>query len=243
MLKKKLTRESLAEQVAQSLTDYIYSTLEPDDVLPSTAKLAEEYEVSRIVIREALKYLEAQDIIEVANGKRARVKPISANVLRNFFQRATVFEKKTLLELLEVRRGIEIESARLAAQRRTPEEAAAMNAIVKKMQQHLSDPEPFANLDLELHQTIATATRNSMLSFLVETIRDAQKETILEGLHSRFTNRNFVEIQAIHKKIVAAIEEQDPEKAQQAMIEHFVYAEKAVGYEVSNTVEENEEVL
>ena len=83
MLNKELTRESLAEQVAQSLTDYIYNSLEPDDVLPSTAKLAEEYDVSRIVIREALKFLEAQDIIEVANGKRAKVKPISANILRS----------------------------------------------------------------------------------------------------------------------------------------------------------------
>jgi len=243
MLKKELTRETLAEQVAQSLTDYIYNTLEPDDLSPSTARLTEEYNVSRIVIREALKYLEAQDIIEVANGKRARVKPISANILRNFFQRATLFEKKTLLELLEVRRGIEIESARLAAQRRTPEEVAKMKAIIEKMKQHLSNPELFAGLDLELHQAIATATRNAMLSFLVETIRDAQKETILEGLHSRFTAGYFVEIHAIHAKIVAAIEERNPEEAQQAMIGHFDYAEKAVGYEISGIIEEKEEAL
>ena len=243
MLNKELTRESLAEQVAQSLTDYIYNSLEPDDVLPSTAKLAEEYDVSRIVIREALKFLEAQDTIEVANGKRAKVKPISANILRNFFQRAALFEKKTLLELLEVRRGIEIESVRLAARRRTPEEIVTMNSIVNNMQQYLSEPEPFAELDLELHQTIAMATRNSMLSFLVETIRDAQKETILEGLYSRFTNKYFVEIHAIHARIVAAIEEGDPEKAQQAMIEHFVYAEKAVGYETPSTAEESGAVL
>lgn len=243
MLNKKLTRESLAEQVAQSLTDYIYTTLEPDDVLPSTAKLAEEYEVSRIVIREALKYLEAQDIIEIANGKRARVKPISGDLLRNFFQRATQFEKKTLLELLEVRRGIEIESARLAALRRTPEEVAAMTAIVNNMQQYLSDPEPFAELDLELHQTIATATGNSMLFYLVDTIRDAQKETILEGLYSRFTNKYFVEIHAIHAKIVAAIEAGNPEQAQQAMIDHFVYAEKAVGHEAPDSDAENEQVV
>lgn len=236
MLKKKLTRESLAEQVAQSLRDYIYNNLEPDDVLPSTAKLAEEYNVSRIVIREALKYLEAQDIIEVTNGKLAQVKPISAAVLRNFFQRATSFEKKTLLELLEVRRGIEIESVKLAAQRRTPAEVATMKSIIAEMKGHLSDPEAFADLDLELHQTIATATRNSMLLFLVQTIRDAQRETILEGLHSRFTAGHFVEIHNIHAKIVAAIVDSNPADAQQAMIEHFDYAEKAVGYETADDV-------
>lgn len=241
MLKKELTRESLAEQVAKSLRDYIYNTLEPDDVLPSTATLVQEYNVSRIVIREALKYLEAQDIIEVANGKRARVKPISAIVLRDFFHRATLFEKKTLLELLEVRRGIEIESARLAAMRRNAEEVFRMKAIVNEMNKHLSNPESFAELDLTLHQTIAKATRNSMFIYLIETIRDTQKETILEGLHSRLNKGIFVGIQAYHAEIVAAIDAQNPEKAQQAMAAHFAHAEKALGYEISAITGEDSE--
>lgn len=234
MLKKELTRESLAGQVANSLRDYIFDTLSPNDLLPSTAELVEEYNVSRVVIREALKSLEAQDIIEIANGKRARVKPVDAEALRNFFQRAASFEEKTLLELLEVRRGIEIESARLAALRRTPAEINRMRAIIREMKEHLAEPEPFADLDLALHQTIAKATRNSMLIFLVETIRDAQRETILHGLYARFTARYFWEIQDIHARIVTAIAEQNEEKARQAMLEHFDYAEKAVGYEISS---------
>lgn len=233
MLEKKLTRESLAEQVANSLRNHIYNTLEPDDELPSTAALEKEYNVSRIVIREALKYLEAQDIIEIANGKRARVKHISASVLRDFFHRATLFEKKTLMELLEVRRGIEIESARLAAIRRNAEELSEMQAIINEMKQHLSDPEAFAQLDLSLHQTIAKATRNSMLIYLIDTIREAQEETILEGLYSRFNKGYFVDIQAYHAAIVDAIAAENPTEAQQAMETHFVYAEKAVGFEMT----------
>jgi len=248
MLDKELTRESLAEQVAKSLREYIYNSMEPDDMLPSTAALGKEYNVSRIVIREALKYLEAQDIIEVANGKRAKVKPISSSILRDFFHRATLYEKKTLLELLEVRRGIEIESARLAAMRRNEEEVAQMKTIIEEMKtiveemnKHLSSPESFAELDLTLHQTIAKATRNSMLIYLVETIREAQEETILEGLYSRFNKGNYLGIQAYHADIVAAIEAQNPEEAQQAMVAHFTHAEKAVGYEITSMTRENEE--
>lgn len=230
---QKTTREPLSEQVADSLRDHIYTTLEPDDLLPSTATLGAEYNVSRIVIREALKYLEAQDIIEVANGKRARVRPLSANVLRDFFHRATLFEKKTLLELLEVRRGIEIESAGLAAARRTANEVAGMQAIITQMEQHLSNPEAFADLDRTLHQTIVQATRNSMLIYLLETIREAQEETILEGLYARFNHQYFVEIQTHHRAIVDAIAAQDPEEAQQAMRSHFAHAERTVGDEIS----------
>lgn len=227
---KNLTRESLAEQVANSLRDYIYSSLEPDDYLPATAKLAEEYNVSRIVIREALKILEAQDIIDVANGRRAQVKPISANVLRNFFRRASLTNDNAIIELLEVRRGIEIESAQLAAQRRTAAEAAQMKVKVEAMKQQLNNPEAFADLDLELHQLIAKAARNSMLYFLVDTIRDEQKETILAGLRSQFSNQKMSEILAIHEEIVTAIAEQDVDKAQRAMVVHFDYADQAVSF-------------
>ena len=232
-LDKDLTRESLAEQVANSLRDYIYASLETGDFLPATANLAKEYGVSRIVIREALKILEAQDIIDVANGRRAQVKPLSANVLRNFFRRASLTNKNALMELLEVRRGIEIESAQLAAQRRTPEELAQMKTIVEKMKVQVANPEAFANLDLEFHQIMATATRNAMLFFLVDTIRDEQKETILAGLRSRFSSQKMSEIVMIHEEIVAAMEEQDAKKAQQSMTIHFDYAEQAVGYEPS----------
>ena len=69
---QKITRGSLSEQVADSLRDHIYTTLGPDDLLPSTATLGAEYNVSRIVIREALKYLEAQDIIEVTKATASR---------------------------------------------------------------------------------------------------------------------------------------------------------------------------
>ena len=236
-----LTRVTLAEQVANSLREYIYASLEPGDYLPSTAKLVDEYQVSRIVIREALKILEAQDIIEIANGKRAMVKPISSNVLRMFFKRASLYEKNTLMELLEVRRGIETESAGLAAQRRSAEEAARLKAIIEEMGQLLSEPEPFSHLDFELHRVIAEATHNSMLIYLVETIHEAQRETILHSLYSRFAKGYFVEIQDIHARIVDAIVGQDEENARQAMAEHFNYAEQVIRSEMSRMNNEGNE--
>ena len=241
MIKKDLTRESLAEQVANALRDYIFNSLEPYDYLPSTAQLAGEFQVSRIVIREALKFLEAQDIIEITNGKRARVKPISADILRSFFRRATSMDESTFMELLEVRRGIEIESAGLAALRRTPAQLAGLETLIEAMKPHLDDPEAFADLDVELHQQIAWATHNSMLIFLVETIRDVQRETILRGLHARFTPKEFLEIHDLHARIVAAIAVRDEHAARRAMVAHFTNAETAVGYTKSGWAERGDE--
>lgn len=226
---KDLTRESLAEQVAGSLRETIYSSMEPGDYLPSTAKLVEQYQVSRIVVREALKFLEAQDILEITNGRKARVKPISPTILRTFFKRATSLdERKTLLELLEVRRGIEIESAGLAAERRTEEELLRLQGLVEEMQQALYEPEPYSRLDFGLHRVLAEAAHNSMLIFLVETIHEAQRETILHGLYSRFSDDYFREIQDIHARLVGAIAAQEKSMARRIMIEHFDFAERAI---------------
>jgi DNA-binding FadR family transcriptional regulator len=239
---KELTRESLAEQVANSLREHIYASMAPGDYLPSTAMLVDEYQVSRIVIREALKYLEAQDILEISNGRLARVKPISSSALRTFFKRATSFdERKTLLELLEVRRGIEIESAGLAAERRTEEELILLQAIIDEMKQSLYEPEPYSRLDFELHQKVAKAAHNSMLIFLVETIHEAQRETILHGLYSQFTDSYFLEIQDIHSRIVSAIAAQDKNEARRTMVEHFDFAERAIRKEISNVTDESSE--
>ena len=82
----KLQRTTLVDQLAQGLVTLIDSRhLQPGDALPSSADIATSFGVSRPVVREAFQILEAQGIIEVANGKRATVKPISADLLTGFF--------------------------------------------------------------------------------------------------------------------------------------------------------------
>jgi GntR family transcriptional repressor for pyruvate dehydrogenase complex len=117
-----LRRDTLAEQVAERLISLIeHDELAPGTLLPAEGKLALEFGVSRPVVREALKVLAAKDIVAIANGKGAMVRPMTSAPLRDFFQRALRNRHSTSVELLEVRKGIEVQSATLAAQRRTVE--------------------------------------------------------------------------------------------------------------------------
>jgi DNA-binding FadR family transcriptional regulator len=65
-----LSRETLSDQIAKQLLDYIVSEkLEPGSLLPSEIKLADDFGVSRSVVREALRSMAAQGTIEVLTGK------------------------------------------------------------------------------------------------------------------------------------------------------------------------------
>src|SRR5438445_9582346 len=126
-----LYRHTLADQVAQRLIEFIrVHDLKPGDTLASTATLAAQFGVSRPVIREAFTALEGQGVIEVINGKGAVIRPIDSGPLRVFFERAVQVDRHTIIELFEVRKGLEVECAILAAQRRTPEELAQITQTV-----------------------------------------------------------------------------------------------------------------
>ena len=78
-----LSRQTLPEQVAENLIDFIASEgLKPGELLPSTAKLSESFGVSRPVVREGLRSLASLGIIEIVNGKGAIVKPIDGSLLQ-----------------------------------------------------------------------------------------------------------------------------------------------------------------
>jgi DNA-binding FadR family transcriptional regulator len=221
-MRTELLRQTFPDQIAASLVDYIVvENLQPGDLLPSTAKLAEDFGVSRPVIREALKALVGQGIIEIINGKGAVVKPIGSELLRLFFQRAAQLGQVTTLELMEIRKPLEIQSATLAAQRRTSEDLERLHELIPLMRRHLADFETYAELDVEFHIQIALASHNMMMHHLISSIRESLKDAILEGLRRRDTTEQLEQVQTLHEAILAAIEKSLPDEAVKAMIRHF----------------------
>jgi DNA-binding FadR family transcriptional regulator len=228
----KLRRETLAEQASQSLIEFIQTqSLKPGDVLPSEAKLSVDFGVSRPIIREALKSLAGKGVIEIVNGRGAVVKPIDSETLSEFFERAMHENDNTIMELMEVRKGIEVQSAALAAQRRTPEELAKMSGIVSAMRQHLNDPDMYIDLDTSLHLTIASATHNAMMYHLVESMREAIKEFMRTKSIPQVTHEQYSGLersQSIHESLLSALERGDVNAAREVMSAHFDIALKAM---------------
>jgi DNA-binding FadR family transcriptional regulator len=219
---EKLTYRSLADQAAEALSAYIITEgLQPGGLLPSEGQLAEQFGVSRPVIREALRVLAGTGVIEIVKGKGSVVRPIDANPLLVFFDRAASMDLDSIVELVEVRRGIELESARLAATRRTKEEGTVLAELVERMRRAIDDPDAYAELDVEFHLAIAAASHNRMIRHLVSSLRGALHETIREGLRARQSRAQFERVQQLHEALCRRIVAGDAPGAQKAMLAHF----------------------
>jgi DNA-binding FadR family transcriptional regulator len=221
-MRTQLRRDTLAEQVANELVALIEGDgLVPGMLLPSEASLAQEFGVSRSVVREALKALAAKDVIAIANGKGAVVRPMTSAPLRDFFQRALRNRHATAIELLEVRKGIEVQSAALAAQRRTAAELSELTGILPALGGALHDPSVFVTIDTQFHLLIAAATHNKMLSHLIESIREPMQDSMREVSRQRVTEQQHAFALTAHARIIDAIERAAPEAAGSAMAAHF----------------------
>ena len=195
--------------------------LKPGKVLPPETQLAANLGVSRPIIREALKSLAGKGIVEVVSGKGAVVKQLDGQLLQVFFRRATQIEREAIIDLMELRKGIEVQAAALAAQRRTPDELVQLAEIVATMRRHLRVPDVYVESDVAFHRQIASMTHNALMSHLVGAIREAIKNTLHENLLRQQTDEQLERVQVGHEAILTALEQGDAEEAQRAMAAHF----------------------
>ena len=126
-----LTGADMVGSVLRQLTDHIVAEdFEPGGVLPAEGELAKSYGVSRTVIREAMRSLRAQGLVEVSQGKPPRVNPPDSKATVASLDLLLRRNRATLLHLVEVRRPLECEIAALAAQRANDEHLRQLHRAI-----------------------------------------------------------------------------------------------------------------
>lgn len=230
---KSLSRDTLSDQVAEQLLDYIMSeALEDGTVLPSEQRLASQFGVSRPVIREAIRSLAGQRVVHVVNGKGAVVRPLDGHLLGLYFRRVlSVQGTEAVLEVMEIRRFLEVPVARLAAERRSEEDLEALVRIVDEMAVlDARDPE-YVELDVQFHLAVARAAHNTTLYHMVRSIRTALAALIGEvfrqpsqGALMKIRERS----EALHRDIYEAIKRGDAAAAGESMGAHLDHALQAI---------------
>ena len=222
MVLGKLSRDTLTDQAIKSLTAYIRENeLKPGDMLPAETVLTTQLGVSRPVIREALKALEGRNVIEIINGRGAMIKALDSKDLHEFFDRAYHFDEKTILDLLEVRQGLEVQATRIAARYHTAEEAAELTEIVHRMRASFGREDAYSDSDLAFHLAVAAATHNAMMYHLIDSIRQYTRDTMLQWHTVKRTEEDYERIQRLHEAILEAILARDVEGAGALMTRHF----------------------
>ncbi|RFU42616.1 FadR family transcriptional regulator [Actinomadura logoneensis] len=161
-------RSSLVEQVIDQLKGEIVAGTWPiGGRIPPEPVLSESLGVGRNTVREAVRALTHAGILESLQGDGTYVRATSemSGAMRRRLERAE------LVETLEIRRGLEVEAARLAAVRRTPSDLTAIEAalVLRDAAWAAREHPEFVEADLAFHTAVVEATHNGML---IELYRD-----------------------------------------------------------------------
>jgi GntR family transcriptional repressor for pyruvate dehydrogenase complex len=211
---------TLVEDVCDRLIAALNQGLASDQgLLPSERTLAEQLMVSRPVIREAVKRLESQGLLEVQHGVGIRrVDRLHLPLNRALTLRVDDASAR-LQQSLEVRRVMEPAVARLAALRLKPKHLRELQQLQQALEQAASLPAA-AEADMAFHHAIARASGNELFVLVLDSIADLGQESRLATMTQAGVNRAIQQ----HRHILDALAARDPDAAHQAMHQHLEQA-------------------
>ena len=222
IIHKPITRSRLHEEIVTIIQKQIMDgNIAPGSKLPTEREMAENFNVNRATVREALRKLENLDLVEIRHGDGLYVKNYLESGNLDLIKAAFNMEGRDeiIINILEARRYVVPQMASLAAQRRT-------KADIDELQQAITKPEmTMLERDIKVHQIIARATHNLLctvgLNFFNEIFRDYG--------HLYFDDEQNIErSRTFHKEIYKAIKNQKPEEARKIMRDVLIYAEEVV---------------
>lgn len=198
--------------------------------IPSELQLMKLYGVSRISIREAIKQLMCLGLLETKQGSGTFVCSYhEPNALQSL---SPILSKQDLLELLEMRRGIEIESVGLLASRATPTDTVILREICLQMEDDSITPELNSQLDMRFHIAIAKATRNKYIIDIMEVISEPLLHFFNTTAFLNFSKGNGLQR---HKHILSAIENHNVQEARLIMELHLDDTMQIIANEVNTS--------
>lgn len=220
-------KPKLAERVVATLRAQIVGgQVMPGQKLPTEGQMTETFGVSRTVIREAMASLAADGLVESRQGAGVFVLEHPTLAFSSFSQE--IKKVSQAINVLEVRMGIEIESAGLAAMRRNAAQEALIQEAFFEFDRLLHLGEPTGKADFAFHREIASATNNP---FYVEILDALGDRTIPCDRASPWysvevlSNAYLTGLQREHLLILQAISAGDAEAARAAMCAHLIAAQ------------------
>lgn len=199
---RNVARTSLVDAAIQQLRDQITSGAWPVATkLPSETRLAQTLGMSRLSVREALRVLAHAGLLSTRQGDGTYVTATDESqvALRRRLDTAAA------LDILDVRRGLDLVAARLAASRRDDDDLAGMRATLelRDAAARAGDLDGFADADVAFHLKVAAAAHNPLLSDLYRSMSDALRDSV------RSMEQAALEPDSSHHDLLRALEDRD----------------------------------
>ena len=211
----------LYEQIVEQIEQHVLTgTLKPGDKLPSEREFSEQFNVSRTVVREAVRALREKGLVDIQPGRGTFITDGTSEAMRNslglVFQ---VGQDQAQTDLVQVRAILEPEIAALAADHATADDIAELQSAIEAMDTLLDDADKFIEADQAFHLALARATHNTLIPVLLDPIVDL----LFEQRKLIFLNTGGAKRgQYHHKRILETVRQGDAAAAREAMRAHMV---------------------
>ena len=221
-IETKRASEVIVDQVLALIKE---GELKPGDRLPSEKKMMEMFQRSRPTVREALRMLERAGFIRTSGGSAgALVLVPDSRDMENYMTDALTLGQVSLTELGEYRLVSEVEAAGWAAQRRTDEDVARMEALLAEMEAQLVNTERYTEMDAQLHALIAHAAKNKVAEIFNRTFSKLNGSFTLKRQRDFTPEENLNanrRVHEMHLRIFEAIRDGDVKRAKEEMRFHL----------------------
>jgi len=222
------TADEVVEQIETLILEGVLST---GDRLPGERELARQFDVSRPILRDALKALEARGLLVTRHGGGTYVADIIGQVFSKQVVDLFSTHRKAAGDYLEYRREIEGVAAEYAARRATADDIALLDAIMARMEaaHRNGDFDDEAGIDVEFHHAVGECAHNIILLHTLRSCYRLLSEGVFHNRLLAFTLPGAREaLLSQHRAIHAAVKAGDPLAARKAAMDHISYVERSM---------------
>lgn len=215
-IERRSTVDLVVERITQVIKDH---KLTSGERLPGEHDLVEQFKVSRPVLREALSRLHSLGLIDIQRGRGTFVGDAGslANCVR-LLQSAVTISPQELRSYTELRTAIEVQAARQSAELAMEEDVAELAGYLKALDdEDLPYPEAL-EIDFRFHRKLIEIAGNPLMRNLIEVIFGFVLTQMVRTTPSQRDNQLG---RKLHKAVLKAIRERDPDAAEQAMRQHM----------------------
>ena len=225
-------RPRLSDTITDQIEDLIASgKLRPGDRLPAERELAQQLDVSRPSLREALLILESRGLLQARRGGGFNVTDVTAPTITDPLVHLLQRHPETVDDILELRHGLECVAAEFAAMRATDADGKRLGEIVGSMKRRRGDVDPLEDTDrdVDFHMAVAEASHNVALVHVMRGVFNLMRISMLrsrEALCHQAENVTLLDEQ--HAEIAKAIIARDPAAARAAANIHLSFVQASL---------------
>jgi GntR family transcriptional repressor for pyruvate dehydrogenase complex len=221
-LKKPPLSKEVEEQLRKSINAGIYK---PGDKLPSERELVDQFQVSRVTVRDALKNLQILGLASVKRGVHAGayVSEPNPQPITQSIDNLVQMGKLNFAHLIEIRLYIEPEVARSVALHCSSEDVDKLKELLDRAESYLETSRKKARLtNVRFHSEVAKIMHNALIVFLSESITQVYSAMLIEMTHTKLDKKGIAKLITEHRTILDAIAERNAQEAYERTKKHLI---------------------